>query len=96
MEERTQRAYTERTIVAVALAKFALSQGFKAGTGLDDNIEWDDDWRVVLYVNTPAGQMSWHIAPDDQHMLEGLPAYDGKWDGKFSGRDPEFVEGWVV
>lgn len=94
MDARTQLAYTERTIAAVLLAKAALAAGGKAGVGKDDNEDWDDEWRVVLYVDTPAGQFSWHIAPNDQHMLEDIPAYGGKWDGTFNSKNPESVKAW--
>lgn len=76
--ERTARAYSEMTAAAVAMAKFALVLGWNAGVGKDDNESWDDEWRVVLYVETPAGPASWRISPDDQHMLEGLPNYKGR------------------
>lgn len=91
-DERLKRAYSERTACAVAMARFALMCGFKAGVGKDSNLDWDDDWRVVLYVETPAGQVSWHIAPHDQHMLDGLPAYEGQWDGTFRSRDGSFCK----
>lgn len=39
------------------------------------------DWRVV-YLNTPAGQLSWHIHPQDLHLFDHVP-YDPDtvWDG---------------
>lgn len=36
----------------------------------------------IVYVETPAGQMSWHICPDDMDLFEGLPLVDSHvWDG---------------
>lgn len=92
-QQRLNRAYSERAIASVLFAKMALCLGYAAGVGKDDNHDWDDCWRVVLYVDLPEGQISWHIAPNDQHLLAGLPEYKGKWDGKFTSRDDEFVRG---
>lgn len=36
----------------------------------------------VVYVETPVGQMSWHIHPDDMDLFEGLCIdTDHMWDG---------------
>lgn len=91
LTKQNNQLYTERAFAAIALARMALLAGFKAGVGKDDKEQNDDEWRVVLYVETPAGQVSWHIAPDDQTLLEGLPAYDGVWDGSFRSRDGSFA-----
>lgn len=41
----------------------------------------DPDWPVV-YVTTPAGQMSWHISPDDVGLFTHAPvASNPTWDG---------------
>lgn len=47
---------------------------------------WADDgenpgWRIV-YVDSPAGQLSWHIAPGDWHLFAHVPHdVDVAWDG---------------
>lgn len=39
------------------------------------------DWLVV-YVETPAGQMSWHISPDDEDLFKSLRRCETyEWDG---------------
>ena len=36
----------------------------------------------VVYVETPVGQMSWHIHPDDMDLFEGLCIMENHaWDG---------------
>jgi hypothetical protein len=40
----------------------------------------EPDWPVV-YVDTPAGQLSWHIAPRDMDLFEGVPRGLVPWDG---------------
>ncbi len=37
---------------------------------------------LVVYVETPVGQMSWHIHPDDTDLFEGLQVVPNHmWDG---------------
>lgn len=39
------------------------------------------DWAVVL-INTPVGQMSWHIARSDLDLFDHVPwDHNGEWDG---------------
>lgn len=41
----------------------------------------EPDWPV-LYVDTPEGQLSWHIAPSDLELFAHVPRDDGAvWDG---------------
>ncbi|MFI1021275.1 WDGH domain-containing protein [Streptomyces olivaceus] len=42
----------------------------------------EPDWPV-LFVQTPRGQMSWHISPDDTDLFEHVPVRAGEsvWDG---------------
>lgn len=92
--EATNRAYSQRAIAAVAFAHTVLCYGGNAGTGLDSREDQPNAWRVVLYVDTPAGQLSWHIAPNDQPMLKGLPVYNGKWDGTYNSSNVDFYKGF--
>lgn len=90
--EATNLAYSQRAIAAAALAHTVLCYGGTAGVGLDSRENQPNAWRVVLYVDTPAGQLSWHIAPDDQAMLEGLPEYAGTWDGTYNSSNQDFYK----
>lgn len=94
-EERTNVAYSQRAIAAVSFAHTVIALGGAAGVGRDSREDQPDEWRVVLYVDTPAGQLSWHIAPEDQPMLEGLPEYQGTWDGTYNSSDTSFYKGFL-
>jgi len=84
LRAKVDAVYSERNRLAAAFARMAFAAGFKAGQGVDpDETKWP-----VVYVDTPNGQVSWHIAEADQGVLEGLPQYNGEWDGKFTARDP--------
>ena len=45
--------------------------------------DWDDDEYRILYVTTPAGQLSWHVQVNDaEELLSHVPADDtAEWDG---------------
>lgn len=46
--------------------------------------DFDDDEYRLLYVTTPAGQLSWHVQVDDADDLLGHVPHDGAgedWDG---------------
>lgn len=85
-KDRTNRAYEQRGNLAVAFAKLASVQGWPVGRGIDSRTDKDMEWRHVLYVDLPGGeQVSYHFAPGDLHLLDGLPTYRGEWDGKWTG-----------
>lgn len=93
MKDQLQTVYSQRNELAVAFALAAIEAGWKAGRGFDQKIADHGDmpgWGHVVYVDTPGGQVSWHIAPSDAYLLDSLPPYDGEWDGTFKARNP----GW--
>ncbi len=48
----------------------------------EDDTDWDDDWRWIVCVKSPIGQMTWHIHDSDLHMFEHLSSRDKHtWDG---------------
>lgn len=94
LQARLDRAYAERNALAVAFAKAALAAGWTAGRGYDADPtkDWTPEWRHVIYVDLPDGrQVSWHLAPAQVPLLEGLPEYPGRWNGTFVARDPDWA-----
>jgi hypothetical protein len=67
--------YSERAALVAFLAKI-----YPAWIAYNDKDE--PDWAVV-YLETPQGQLSWHIAEGDRHLFNGIvevfdpPAWDG-------------------
>lgn len=77
-------AYSERNQVVVALAKMAYAVGLNAGRAIhvDKPGEiWEDDWRTVVFIDFPSGQVSWHLHDSEGHLTKDLPLYNGKYDG---------------
>lgn len=76
MEGRKDAAYLERNQVVAALAKC-----FPSGVARTAIEGWSDDWHGCVYIDTPNGQVSWHFHDSHAHLFEGLPPYNGAWDG---------------
>lgn len=100
IEDSMNRAYAQRNTMAVALVKMALLLGWPAGRGIDGREGHPVEWRHVVYVQLPGGeQVSYHIAPSEQHLLADLPEFAGEWDGNYTGTDadwPKHVTGEPV
>lgn len=76
METRKDSAYFERNQVVAGLAKC-----FPSGVARTAIEGWSEDWHGCVYINLPTGQVSWHFHDSQAHLFDGLPQYDGKWDG---------------
>lgn len=81
LKETLEAVYAERNQCVVALAKMALRVGLTAGVAQQDpNEEWDPDWRNIIFIDLPTGQVSWHMHDSESHLFTALPRYMGKWD----------------
>lgn len=70
-------AYAERNLLVAALSKI-----FPASLERHEGVDWEDDWRWVLFVDLPAGQASWHIHDSELPNFAHLPRNAGRrWDG---------------
>jgi hypothetical protein len=76
--QEKQQAYTERNALVAALSKLLPS---RLSRHPDDDTDWDDDWRWIVFVNGPTGQMSWHIHDSERPMFDHLEACETAWDG---------------
>lgn len=47
----------------------------------DDDETWDDDWRWIVCVHGPTGQMTWHIHVSEVGMFNHLRKKKNHWDG---------------
>lgn len=88
--------YGQRAALSVALAWMTIKAGGVAGRGFDQDIANrgnEEGWGHVLYIETPGGdQISYHFNPGDASLLEGLPDYQGKWDGSYNGRETFWLD----
>lgn len=75
-------AYTERNRLVAALAHM-----IRAGHGQawlaqhEDDPNWDPEWRTIVFIEGPTGQLSWHLHDSDVPLFDGLPHGENRWDG---------------
>jgi len=79
--EAKNTAYTERNLLVAALSKL-----FPAWIERhpDSDTSWDKDWRNIIFLNLPTGQVSWHIHDAEFDNFQHLPqsAFGVQsWDG---------------
>lgn len=74
-------AYAERNRIVVAFAKLARRIGCRIGIARPEIPGWEPEWLTCLYVDTAVGQLSWHFHDSEVHLLAGIGAYPGQWDG---------------
>lgn len=84
LEAAKNAAYAERNALVAWLAQAANTQkwwpvGVAQHPGEDAT--WEKDWRTIVYMDTSAGQLSWHFHDSESPLLAGLPVYSGRWDG---------------
>jgi hypothetical protein len=80
-ERARDGAYAERNKLVAALARLAPALGWTAGVARTAIDGWDPVWHGCVYIDTPAGQLSWHYHDDERRLFVGLPPYCGAWDG---------------
>jgi|SRR5688572_13452150 len=81
LEAQKNAAYTERDKCLVLIATMAQQLGINVGIGQHSGADWDDDWRNILFIDLPSGQVSWHIHDSELPWFSFLPVYSALWDG---------------
>lgn len=78
LKEDIRTAYWERNRLVLFLTYV-----FPSFRGLhEDDPNWDKGWMNIIYIDTPAGQLSWHISDEMFPSFEHLKLVRGKvWDG---------------
>lgn len=72
------RAYTERNRLVAFISKLYPSHRARH-PALDE--AWEDDWRWIICIHAPFGQLTWHIHDSHLPMFEHLETKLGDWDG---------------
>jgi len=79
VERQKDGAYSERNRLVAALSKLLPSWLERHP---DEDTEWEDDWRWIVFIDPPSGQMCWHIHDSELPLFKHLaPSDAGEWDG---------------
>lgn len=79
LEAAKNAAYSERNQLVALLSKV-----FPASLERhpEDDKDWEDDWRWIVFINLPSGQATWHIHDSELSLFDHLPREQGqRWDG---------------
>jgi len=81
--ELLDQAYQERNLCMLLAARLALALGWRAGLGKHnaDDPEWEREWTNILFLDTPAGQLSWHLHDSELPDTQAFRSYSAPWDG---------------
>jgi hypothetical protein len=92
------QAYSERNQCVALIAKLAAAQGYAVGLGKHDpkDYNWEDDWRNIVYIDLPTGQISWHIHDSELEFFDGLPAYKQAWDGHSTDEKHRRMQAYAI
>jgi hypothetical protein len=78
LKAQKDAAYAERNMLVAALSKLLPSH---LARHPDEDTTWEDDWRWIVVVNGPAGQMTWHIHDSERENFNHLDVHPFTWDG---------------
>lgn len=78
-EEERNKAYNERNRLVAYLASVYPSCLERH----PEEEEWENDWRWIVFIHHPSGQLSWHIHDSELPLFDHVPRGMGnvKWDG---------------
>lgn len=82
-EHRGGGMHIERNHLVVLVAHMANLLGWDAGVGTHEG-DAIEGFAEVVRIDTPVGQLSWHIHDTQRAWLEQLPPYEKPWDGTHS------------
>jgi hypothetical protein len=74
-------AYRERDQVVALAARMARLLHWPAWLGRHVGADWEDDWRNIVFITLPSGQVSWHVHDSELHLFAFLGSGCEPWDG---------------
>jgi len=91
-------AYAERNQCVAMIAKMAVHLHWPVWFGmhhpLDDSL-WDADWRHVVLIQLPTGQISWHIHDSEVPRFDFITRHSGDpWDGHTTDEKYARMRAW--
>src|SRR6476660_6657685 len=68
-KEAKDVAYSERNELVAFLSRLYPSHLCRHPEG---DVEWEDDWRWIVCIHSPAGQLTWHIHDSELRKFASL------------------------
>ncbi len=88
--DQKNQAYAERNKILSAFAWTLYRRQLKNCLGIviglakhpENDKDWEHDWRNILVIETPEGQMTWHFHDSEMYLFRYFPPFPNyKWDG---------------
>ncbi len=81
--DATAPVYLERARVLALATKALQAMGVRCGLGRHEANDptWDPAYSTIVFVDLPAGQVSWHVHDSEVKLFAHLPPYEAPWDG---------------
>lgn len=73
-----QAAYTERNHLVAFLSKLYPAHLCRHS---DEDKEWENEWRWIVCIHSPNGQLTWHIHDSEKKQFNHLKISSEHWDG---------------
>jgi hypothetical protein len=86
------QAYSERNQCVALMARLAQRQGYPVWLAKHDPADtmWEADWRNILFIGLPTGQVSWHFHDSEMGLLDWvIPEDRHSWTEKYDGHTTE-------
>lgn len=78
MQEQLDAVYRERNSLVAALSKLLPAHLMRHP---ESDADWEADWRWIVCIHGPSGQMTWHIHDSQFPLFIHLQSTDNDWDG---------------
>jgi hypothetical protein len=93
---RRNDAYAERNQVVIGFARACLALGLPVFMAKHDpaDTSWEDDWRNLIVIELPTGQITWHFHDSEAHLWADLPTGEHQWDGHDTPEKYRRVNTW--
>jgi hypothetical protein len=78
LRQAKDAAYEERDRLVCALSKLWPAHLARHS---DSDTTWEDDWRWIVCIHSPVGQLTWHIHDAERPWFDYLDVREGDWDG---------------
>lgn len=76
--DELDKVYEERNMLVAFLSKVYPSHLCMHDVNDKD---WDDEWRIIVCVHSPEGQLTWHVHKSEEYLFDHLRWGDNHWDG---------------
>lgn len=80
MRARKDGAFEERDRVVMLAVKLAMAQGLPVGQLPHVGENWGPQWKRLVAIELPTGQVSWHMPESRAYLFDWLPPHARGWD----------------